>query len=111
VEPQQGQGKPHLPPPSLWPIGFAIGIVCILVGLIVSWAAAAVGVVVTVVFGFLWVRDATSDYRRHPDVVPVPAAGGPESATEGAPAPPAATGEAGMPAPEPGERFPRSVFL
>jgi len=43
VEPQQGQGKPHLPPPSLWPIGFAIGIVCILVGLIVSWAAAAVG--------------------------------------------------------------------
>jgi Rieske Fe-S protein len=111
VEPQQGQGKPHLPPPSLWPIGFAIGIVCILVGLIVSWAAAAVGVVVTVVFGFLWVRDATSDYRRHPDVAPVPAAGGPESATEGAPAPPAATGEAGMPAPEPGERFPRSVFL
>ena len=111
MEPQQGQGKPHLPPPSLWPIGFAIGIVCILVGLIVSWAAAAVGVVLTVVFGFLWVRDGTSDYRRHPDVVPVPAAGGPESTTEGAPAPPAATGEAGMAAPEPGERFPRSVFL
>ena len=110
MEPQQGQGKPHLPPPSLWPIGFAIGIVCILVGLIVSWAAAAVGVVLTIVFGFLWVRDATSDYRRHPDVVPVPAAG-PESVTEGAPAPAAATGEAGMPGPEPGERFPRSVFL
>ena len=108
MEPQQGQGKPHLPPPSLWPIGFAIGIVCILVGLVVSWAAAAVGVVITVVFGFLWVRDVTGDYRRR-DVVPVPAAEGP--ATEGAPAPPAATGEAGMPGPEPGERFPRSVFL
>ena len=64
MEPQQGQGKPHLPPPSLWPIGFAIGIVCILVGLIVSWPAAAVGAVVTVVFGFLWVRDVTGDYRR-----------------------------------------------
>ena len=34
MEPEQGQGKPHLPPPSLWPIGFAIGIVCILVGLV-----------------------------------------------------------------------------
>jgi len=90
VEPQQGQGKPHLPPPSLWPIGFAIGIVCILVGLIVSWPAAAVGAVVTVVFGFLWVRDVTGGYRRR-DVVPVPAAGGPESGTEGAPAPPAAS--------------------
>jgi menaquinol-cytochrome c reductase iron-sulfur subunit len=111
VEPQQGQDNSHLPPPSLWPIGFAIGIVCILVGLIVSWPAAAVGAAITIVFGFLWARDAASDYRRHPDVEPVPAAGGPESATEGAQAPPAATGEAGMPGPEPGERFPRSVFL
>ena len=110
MEPHQGQGKPHLPPPSLWPIGFAIGIVCILVGLIVSWLAAAVGVVITVVFGFLWVRDATSEQRRHPDVVPVPA-GTPESFVEGATAPPADTGEAGMPGPEPGERFPRNVFL
>jgi menaquinol-cytochrome c reductase iron-sulfur subunit len=110
VEPQQGQGQPHLPPPSLWPIGFAIGIVCILVGLIVSWPAAAVGAVITVVFGFLWVRDATSDYRRHPDVVPVPA-GTQETFAEGATAPPADAGEAGMPGPEPGERFPRSVFL
>lgn len=112
MEPQQGQGKPHLPPPSLWPIGFAIGIVCILVGLIVSWAAAAVGVVVTVVFGFLWVRDVTGDYRlRDVGVTSADAIGGPESATEGAPAIPADKGEAAMPEPEPGERFPRSVFL
>jgi hypothetical protein len=33
----------HEPPPSLWPIGFAVGVVCLLVGLIVSWVAAAVG--------------------------------------------------------------------
>ena len=38
-------------------------------------------------------------------------AGTAESFTEGATAPPADTGEAGMPGPEPGERFPRSVFL
>ena len=52
---------PHLPPPSLYPIGFAIGIACILTGLVVSWIAAAVGVVIALIFGFLWVRDVTRD--------------------------------------------------
>ena len=28
----------HLPAPSLWPIGFAIGVACLLVGLVVSWS-------------------------------------------------------------------------
>jgi len=110
VEPQPGQEKPHLPPPSLWPIGFAIGVVCILVGLIVSWPAAAVGVVLTVIFGFLWVRDVTTGYRRR-DVGVEPGVGGPESATEGAPAIPADRGEAAMPPPERGETFSRNVFL
>ena len=95
MEPQPGQEKPHLPPPSLWPIGFAIGVVCILVGLIVSWPAAAVGVVLTVIFGFLWVRDVTTGYRRR-DVGMEPAVGGPESATEGAPTIAADRGEAAM---------------
>ena len=110
MEPQPGQEKPHLPPPSLWPIGFAIGVVCILVGLIVSWPAAAVGAVLAVVFGFLWVRDVTGGYRRR-DAGLEPAVGGPESATEGAPAIPADEGEAAMPGPEPGETFSRNVFL
>ena len=110
MEPQPGQEKPHLPPPSLWPIGFAIGVVCILVGLIVSWPGAAVGVVLAVIFGFLWVRDVTTGYRRR-DVGVEPAVGGPESATEGAPAIPADRGEAAMPPPEPGETFSRNVFL
>jgi menaquinol-cytochrome c reductase iron-sulfur subunit len=110
VEPQQEQGRPHLPPPSLWPVGFAIGVVCILVGLVVSWPAAAVGAGITVIFGFLWVRDVTSDYRRR-DVGLEPAVGGPESARAGAPPIPADRGEAAMPEPAPSERFPRSVFL
>jgi menaquinol-cytochrome c reductase iron-sulfur subunit len=105
VEPVPGQDKPHLPPPSLWPIGFAIGVVCILVGLIVSWLAVAVGVAITVLFGFLWVRDVTSDYRRVP--APAPAEPPPPDAQ----AIPADQGEAAMPQPEPGERFPRSTFL
>jgi menaquinol-cytochrome c reductase iron-sulfur subunit len=110
VEPQPGQEKPHLPPPSLWPIGFAIGVVCILVGLIVSWPAVAVGAALAVIFGFLWVRDVTGGYRRR-DVGVEPDVGGPESATEGAPALPADRGDEAMPPPEPGETFPRSVFL
>ena len=31
---------PHVPGPSLWPVGFAVGIVVLLVGLIVSWYVA-----------------------------------------------------------------------
>ena len=98
MEPQQGQGKPHLPPPSLWPIGFAIGVVCILVGLVVSWPAVAVGAGLTILFGFLWVRDVTADSRRR------------DLATEPAAPIPAVAGEAAT-APETADRFPRSTFL
>ncbi len=62
--------KPHLPPPSLYPIGFAIGIACVLTGLVVSWIAAAVGAVVALVFGFLWVRDVTRDMTSDVEVEP-----------------------------------------
>ncbi|MDQ5820533.1 MAG: hypothetical protein M3540_03740 [Actinomycetota bacterium] len=49
---------PHVPPPSLWPVGFAVGIATTLVGLIVSpLLIAPIGGVITVVFAFLWVRD------------------------------------------------------
>ena len=48
---------PHVPAPSLWPIGFAIGVACILVGLVVSVPALIVGALITLVFGFLWIRD------------------------------------------------------
>src|SRR5204862_33083 len=61
-------------------------------------------------FGFLWVRDVPSGSRRR-DAGVEPAVGGPESATEGAPAIPADRGEAAMPSPEPGETFSRNVFL
>ncbi len=49
--------KPHVPAPSLWPIGFAIGLACVLVGLVVSWPAAVVGAVLAIVFALLWIRD------------------------------------------------------
>jgi len=92
LEERPGDDRPQLPPPSLWPVGFAVGIVCLLVGLVVSWPAAAVGAGLTLVFGFLWARDVTSG-------------------TSSVPAEPAHEGEAAVPEPEPGERFPRNKFL
>lgn len=85
-------------------MGFAVGIVCLLVGLIVSWPAAAVGAGLALVFGFLWAREVTTG--RAPTVSPEG-----EEPVPDAPAVPAHEGEAAMPEPEPGERFPRSRFL
>ena len=63
--------QPHLPPPSLWPIGFAVGIACILTGIVVSWVVAVVVAVIALVFGFLWIRDVTRPVRAPaPDLEP-----------------------------------------
>jgi Rieske Fe-S protein len=62
---------PHQPTPSLWPIGFAIGIAVVLTGLVVSTTAAVVGGVIALVFGFLWIRDVTRPVRAPaPEVEP-----------------------------------------
>ena len=61
--------QPHLPPPSLWPIGFAVGIACVLTGIVVSTIVAIVGAVIALIFGFLWIRDVTRPVRAPaPDV-------------------------------------------
>jgi Rieske Fe-S protein len=107
VEPGHGEERPHVPPPSLWPVGFAIGIACILVGLIVNpIVIIPIGALIAAIFAFLWIRDASAEYRHVPEIEPeTRVAPGP------APAISAARGEAAMPEPEPGERFPRSKFL
>ena len=109
TEPQHGD-RTHLPGPTLYPIGFAAGVACILVGLIVDpKIVAPIGGAITIVFGFLWARDATKDYRG--EVEPVEPERR-EVAPSAAAAPISADrGEAAMPEPEPGERFPRSKFL
>jgi Rieske Fe-S protein len=58
-----GHDTTHLPGPSLWPVGFAVGIGCLLLGLVISWLVAAVGAVLAVVFGILWARDVTREVR------------------------------------------------
>jgi Rieske Fe-S protein len=108
TEPQHGE-RPHSPGPSLYPIGFAAGVACILVGLIVDpKIVAPIGAAIAVVFGFLWARDATKEYRGEPE--PVEPERHRPVVTDAAPIP-ANEGEAAMPPPEPGERFPRNKFL
>jgi Rieske Fe-S protein len=38
-------------------VGFAVGVVALLVGLVVNWAIVGAGAFIAVCFGFLWVRD------------------------------------------------------
>src|SRR5436190_11632376 len=109
MEPEH-RDQPHLPAPTLYPIGFAAGIATVLVGLIVSpTVIAPIGGVIAIVFAFLWVRDATKEYRGVPEHVEPELREAPALGT--APAVPAHVGEAAMPEPAPGERFPRSRFL
>jgi menaquinol-cytochrome c reductase iron-sulfur subunit len=71
VEPHGREHGPHVPPPSLWPVGFAVGIAVLLAGLIVNWFVVVLGAVLAVVFGFLWVREATTEMRGHvPEIEP-----------------------------------------
>lgn len=97
-----GDGSPHLPGPSLWPVGFAVGIAVLLIGVILGWLIVAIGAVITAIFGFLWIREVTGDVRA------APAPGEPV-----APARPRARGRKAVPEPGEGEivRFPRSRFL
>jgi menaquinol-cytochrome c reductase iron-sulfur subunit len=100
---------PHVPPPSLWPVGFAVGIATTLVGLVINpKLIAPIGAVITVVFAFLWVRDVMRERSGTVDVEPATREVDP--ATTAAPIP-ANEGEAGMPEPDEGDRFPRSKFL
>ncbi|MGZ8707933.1 MAG: QcrA and Rieske domain-containing protein [Gaiellaceae bacterium] len=107
TEPQHGD-RPHSPGRSLYPIGFAAGIACILVGLIINpMVIVPIGAVIAVACGFLWARDATKEFRGEPVAAIEPERGEASESTDA----PADQGEAAMPDPESGERFPRSRFL
>jgi Rieske Fe-S protein len=89
-------------------VGFAAGIACLLVGLVVSDLVAVVGAVLTVIFGFLWIRDVTSGVSAAPEHVE------PETRRAAATgAPPAGTGDDAMPVMTDEEEaaYPRSTFL
>ena len=94
------------PPPTAWPLGFAVGIVVILIGVIVDpLVISSIGGAVAIVFGVLWARSATAELRGRPVVVEPERR---QAREAGAPA--TARGPA-TPTRAPGERFPRSRFL
>jgi menaquinol-cytochrome c reductase iron-sulfur subunit len=99
---QPNDEHPHVPGPSLWPVGFAIGVVVLLIGLIVSpWYIGGLGALLALAFGALWVRDLT---------VGTPLAEAPEVPPE-SPTGPDLPATAGGPAMPPPDRYPRSAFL
>jgi menaquinol-cytochrome c reductase iron-sulfur subunit len=111
VEPEHGS-RQHLPAPTLYPIGFAVGVAVVLVGLIVNpKVLAPIGGVIAIVFAFLWIRDATREYRGEPEEIEPEGREPAPRPTDVAPPIPAHEGEAAMPGPAPGERFPRDKFL
>jgi Rieske Fe-S protein len=105
MEPKRDQ---HLPGASLWPIGFAIGVACILVGIVISWIVAVVGAAIAVFCATLWIRDSTRGYSTpvavEPETRPAPPTDGAPPADELGPAMPVMSDEEI-------EKYPRSVFL
>ncbi|HEY4348661.1 MAG TPA: Rieske 2Fe-2S domain-containing protein [Gaiellaceae bacterium] len=63
---------PHVPGPSLWPVGLAVGVVVLLVGFVVARSVVVVGGIITAVFAFLWIRELTrgSALAKAPEVKP-----------------------------------------
>jgi hypothetical protein len=105
MEPKRDQ---HLPGASLWPIGFAIGIACVLVGIVISLIVAVVGAAIAVFCATLWIRDSTRGYSTpiavEPETRPAPPTDGAPPADELGPAMPVMSDEEI-------EKYPRSVFL
>ena len=52
----------HVPGPSLWPVGLAVGVVVLLVGFVVSATVVVIGGLITLVFAFLPAGEIS---RRH----------------------------------------------
>jgi Rieske Fe-S protein len=73
----------------MWPIGFAIGVAFLLLGLVISWWIALTGAILGIVFGLLWARDVTREVRGEvPEIAPErrAAAAAPEGPEEPLPA-------------------------
>ena len=69
--------------PTLAPIGFAAGLILVLIGLVTDLIIFGVGIGVAVIAGFMWVYNASDDVRDapEPDADAVPAAAEPDAPT------------------------------
>ena len=89
----------HEPSPTIYPLGFAVGIAVILVGLIIDpLLIGSIGAVITIIFGFLWIRDAMHLHHEEQVAVEAEKREAAKAVAEGRPVPTA-------------ERYPRSRFL
>jgi hypothetical protein len=70
--PAQGNGVPppgepvHLPGPSFLPVLTAFGITVALVGLLLTWVICAIGVIITLITIFRWIRETRADIAELP---------------------------------------------
>ena len=55
----------HLPPPTFWPAGFALGITFVFWGLISSWVVLAVGGVLFVGCLAGWIAEIRHERKHH----------------------------------------------
>jgi hypothetical protein len=72
AEPDHPGGDFHLPSPSALPFATSVGIALVLAGLVPDariWrlALVSIGMMIAVIFGALWIRDSTNEYRNLPD--------------------------------------------
>lgn len=113
MESQAPDHRPHVAPPTLWPVGLAVGVAVLLTGLLIGWHIVTLGAILAALFGFLWIRDATGDMRGHTLEMEAERRQPRTAMATGGEAPSPAEGEAGMPltSEEEIERFPRSKFL
>jgi Rieske Fe-S protein len=102
VEQHGPDPQPHAPPPSLWPVGFAVGIAILLTGVVVGWFVAGIGAAIALIFGALWAKDVMSPRAREAE--PPPPVGARPATAGAGPALPLASDEEV-------ERFPRARFL
>lgn len=96
-----GRSRPSTP--SLWPAGFAAGIVLVLIGLVTSWIVVGVGAAIAILSALLWTTASSRDLRDEDEILAHTDALEAEAAAEAA-----------APAPAPKKELPkygRNVFL
>ena len=97
---------PHVPGPSLWPVGLAVGVVVLLVGLRrLAGRSSSSARLITLVFAFLWVRDLARGAKLHEDADEGRAREAAAARAGARPKRPTPRGRADA------ERYPRNEFL
>jgi menaquinol-cytochrome c reductase iron-sulfur subunit len=66
------EGRATSPARSVWPLGFALGVALLLIGVVLNWVVFGIGVGIAALTGMLWVWDSTRTLRRPTERVEEP---------------------------------------